>query len=29
VEERHRVKNIEFETTNLAVSDLENYHNAL
>jgi len=29
VEERHRKKNIEFETTNMAVTDLESYHNAL
>lgn len=29
IEERHRRKNIEFETTNLAISDLESYYNAL
>jgi hypothetical protein len=29
VEEKYRRKNIEFETTNLAVGDLENYYNAL
>lgn len=29
VEEKHRMKNIEFETTNIAVVDLTNYYNAL
>jgi chromosome segregation ATPase len=29
IEERHRRKNIEYETTNLAISDLESYYNAL
>ena len=29
IEEKHRRKNIEFETTNLAVLDLESYHKAL
>ena len=29
IEERYRKKNIEFETTNLAISDLESYYNAL
>lgn len=29
IEERHRRKTIEFETTNLAVGDLDTYHNAL
>jgi chromosome segregation ATPase len=29
IDEKHRRKNIEFETTNLAVLDLESYHNAL
>ena len=29
VEERHRKKNIEYETTLLAITDLENYHHAL
>lgn len=29
VEEKHRRKNIEYETTNMAVSDLDNYYNAL
>lgn len=29
IEERHRKKNIEYETTNLAISDLESYYNAL
>jgi DNA repair protein RAD50 len=29
IEERYRRKNIEYETTNMAVSDIENYHNAV
>jgi DNA repair protein RAD50 len=29
IEEKHRRKNIEYETTNLAISDLESYYNAL
>jgi DNA repair protein RAD50 len=29
IEEKHRKKLIEYETTNLAVVDIENYHNAL
>jgi predicted nucleic acid-binding Zn-ribbon protein len=29
IEERHRRKNIEYETTNLAVADLDSYYNAL
>ncbi len=29
IEERHRRKNIEYETTNLAIADLDSYYNAL